>query len=49
MELGDWGLLGSILTGIVGLFIWLLKKVFEAIQRSKEQFRENRLKVYLEA
>ena len=48
MDLGDWGLFESILMGALGLFLWLFKRAFESIQRSKEQFRENRLKVYLE-
>lgn len=48
MDLGDWGLFESILMGALGLFLWLFKKAFESLQRSKEQFRENRLNVYLE-
>ena len=48
MNWGDWGLFGTILIGALGLLLWLFRQAFESIQRSKEQFRENRLKVYLE-
>ena len=42
-------ILGAIFASVGAFFWWLIRNTIESAQRSHEHFRENRLKVYMEA
>ena len=47
IDWGAWGIGGAIGAGVIGVVWWLVRHAVETAQRSTDEFRQKRLKVYM--